>query len=158
MIKSEGTRYYNLRDHVKIPVHKKRVINKTVFNKVTIIQRKTVTLQRLGYDFKMADWLEEIKSCLRWEPNFHIWVGCSFLIRNHDMSDMKYIYANAGRAPYHQHIDTPELFDSFVETLRGKTYDELLNETFVNTEDDNPFARSGFVPCKLVACYVWLRK
>ena len=56
------------------------------------------------------------------------------------------------------HINSEEQFDKF----RGKFDDfiewDFLKETFVTTQEENVFAKSGFLPYKTVCAYIWIRK
>lgn len=106
----------------------------------------------------LVSWLEEIQDCLRYEPT-NIWIGFSFLcMKTKDNSDPIYIFGARALAPFHDKFSSPEGFSNFIDQFKGLTHFDLLQETFVASEDDNPFANSGYRPYKLVCSYIWIRK
>ena len=42
-------------------------------------------------------------------------------------------------------------FDDFIEL-------DFLKATFVTTQEENVFAKSGFMPYKTICAYIWIRK
>ena len=106
----------------------------------------------------MVTWLEEIQDCLRYEPT-NIWIGFSFLCyKGKDSSNPIYIFAAMPLAPYHFKFHTPSGLSEFIDGFKGMSHFDLLQETFVASEDDNPFANSGYRPYRLVCSYIWIRK
>ena len=106
----------------------------------------------------MVTWLEEIQDCLRYEPS-NIWIGFSFLCyKGKDSSNPIYIFAALPLAPFHFKFRDRNGFSSIINEFKGMSHFDLLQETFVASEDDNPFANSGYRPYKLVCSYIWIRK
>ena len=71
---------------------------------------------------------------------------------------MIYIYAAQEMRMAHYKIYTPESFDPIIKKYKTVSHEKLLNETFVATQEDNLFAKSGFVQHKLICSYIWIRK
>ena len=72
--------------------------------------------------------------------------------------DTIYIWAGRGNAPFSYRISSQaEAFEKF-EKIGAKSHADLLMETFVNTQEENPFAESGYCPTRIVSTYVWITK
>ena len=69
-----------------------------------------------------------------------------------------YIFKAKALAVFHTKFTRPPQFTDFIDDLKGLTHHEILQQTFVDTHDDNPFANSGYRPYKLVCSYIWKRK
>ena len=48
------------------------------------------------------------------------------------------------------------MWDNMVDKLKGLSDHDLLQRTYVSTQDENPFADSSFVPYKIVCAYCWI--
>ena len=119
---------------------------------------KTITIQRLTFDLDLVSWLEEIQDCLRYEPT-NIWIGFSFLCwKTTNISYPIYIFAALPLAPFHFKFRDRQGLSRIIDEFKGLSQFDLLQETFVATEDDNPFANSGYRPNRLVCSYIWIRK
>ena len=105
----------------------------------------------------MVDWLQEIRDAILYEP-INLWLGFSFLCRNSRSGDVIYLFACPQLSPFHSKFHKPSEFNEFIDEFKGKSHLDLLEETFVSTQDDNPFASSGFYPYKLICSYIWIRK
>ena len=106
----------------------------------------------------LVSWLEEIQDCLRWEP-MKIWIGFSFFCwKTKEESPPIYIFGARALAPFFDKISNREQFSDFIDTFKGLSHFDLLQETFIATEDDNPFSNSGYRPYRLVCSYIWIRK
>ena len=87
-----------------------------------------------------------------------MYIGFSFLAWKPTSNDRIYIYAAKSLAPFKFFCDSrKECLAKFDQIGRMKTA-ELLKQTFISVDDDNPFAESGFVPLKLVSTYIWISK
>ena len=111
----------------------------------------------MAADLDLVDWLMEIRDAIYYEQT-NIWVGFSFLCRNTKSDSIIYIYACEQLAPYHAKFSTKRQFNRFIDTFKGKTHYDLLQETFISTYDDNPLTNSGYVPAGLVCSYIWINK
>ena len=105
----------------------------------------------------LVDWLQEIRDALFYEP-INLWLGFSFLCHNTKTTDLIYIYACIQLSPFHAKFKSAKEFDFFIDEFKGKSQSEILEETFVAQQDDNPFSKSGFRPYQLVCSYIWIRK
>ena len=106
----------------------------------------------------LVSWLEEIQDCLRYETT-NIWIGFSFLcMKTKDDSKPIYIFGAMPLAPYHEKFRNRSGLSAIIDQFKGMSHFDLLQDTFVATEDDNPFANSGYRPYKLVCSYIWIRK
>ena len=56
------------------------------------------------------------------------------------------------------HIKSQEQFDQFRAKFSELDENDFLRATFVTTQEDNVFAKSGFMPYKTVCAYIWIRK
>ena len=72
--------------------------------------------------------------------------------------DPIYIFGAMPMAPYHEKFRNYREFSAIIDQFKGMSQFDLLQDTFVATEDDNPFANSGYRPYKLVCSYIWIRK
>ena len=111
----------------------------------------------MAADLDLVDWLMEIRDAIYYEQT-NILVGFSFLCRNTKSDSIIYIYACEQLAPYRAKFSTKKEFNNFINEFKGKTHYDLLQETFISTYDDNPFANSGYVPHCLVCSYIWITK
>ena len=111
----------------------------------------------MAADLDLVDWLMEIRDVIFYEQT-NIWIGFSFLCRNTKSDSIIYIYACEQLAPYRAKFSTKREFNKFINGFKGKTHYDLLQETFISTYDDNPFANSGYVPHCLVFSYIWIQK
>ena len=48
------------------------------------------------------------------------------------------------------------MWDKMVNKLKGLNDHDLLQRTYVSTQDENPFTDSSFVPYKIVCAYCWI--
>ena len=55
-------------------------------------------------------------------------------------------------------INSEEQFDKFRAQFSELDEQDFLRATFVATQEDNVFAKSGFMPYKTVCAYIWIRK
>ena len=69
-----------------------------------------------------------------------------------------YIWAGRSLSPYSFRISSQAEALSKFGRVGAKSHAELLMETFIETQVDNPFAESGYCPKKLVSTYVWVTK
>ena len=119
---------------------------------------KTIVIQRLTHDLDLVSWLEEIRDSINYEST-SLWIGFSFLcLKNSPPHTPIYIFAAKALATFHAKFSRPSQFNDFIDDLKGLSHHELLQQTFVATQDDNPFANSGYRPYKLVCSYIWIRK
>ena len=119
---------------------------------------KTIVIQRLTHDLDLVSWLEEIRDSIHYETT-SLWIGFSFLcLKNSPPHTPIYIFAAKALATFHTKFSSPSQFNDFIDDLKGLSHHELLQQTFVATQDDNPFANSGYRPYKLVCSYIWIRK
>ena len=121
----------------------------------------------------MDSWLKAIGESLRWGP-MNIWIGFSFLMESHQEGERKIVYwqgfyfniltqlffSYAARelSFVHTKINSEEQFDKFREKFDDFIELDFLKATFLATQEENVFAKSGFVPYKTVAAYIWIRK
>ena len=106
----------------------------------------------------LVSWLQEIQDCLRYEPT-NIWIGFSFMCwKTKDSSNPIYIFGAMPMAPYHEKFRNRSGLDAIIDQFKGMSQFDLLQDTFVASEDDNPFANSGYRPYRLICSYVWIRK
>ena len=56
------------------------------------------------------------------------------------------------------HINSEEQFEKFRAKFDDFIELDFLKATFVTTQEDNVFAKSGFMPYKTVCAYIWIRK
>ena len=99
----------------------------------------------------------EIRDSIYYEETY-LWIGFSFLCRNTKSDSIIYIFACPQLAPYQTKFRTKSEFNMFIDSMKGKTHYDFLQETFVNSYDDNPFANSGYIPTALVCSYIWIQK
>ena len=119
---------------------------------------KTIVIQRLTHDLDLVSWLEEIRDSIHYETT-SLWIGFSFLcLKNSPPHTPIYIFAAKALATFHTKFSSPSQFNDFIDDLKGLSHHEILQQTFVATQDDNPFANSGYLPYKLVCSYIWIRK
>ena len=111
----------------------------------------------MAHDLDLVSWLEEIRDAILYEPT-NLWVGFSFLCHNSKNDSVIYIFAAMQLATYHTKFSSRSKLNDFIDDFKGKNHHDLLEETFVAQQDDNPFSSSGFRPYKLVCNYVWIRK
>ena len=55
-------------------------------------------------------------------------------------------------------IHNEEQFAEFRKSFDDLHELDFLQATFVNTQEDNVFQKSGFRPYKTVCAYIWIRK
>ena len=48
------------------------------------------------------------------------------------------------------------MWTQLVDRFKGLTEYDLLQRTFVATQDENPFSDSSFYPYKIVCSYCWI--
>ena len=48
------------------------------------------------------------------------------------------------------------MWDKMAATIKGLSDYNLLERTFVSTQDENPFSESSFYPYQLVCAYCWI--
>ena len=73
-------------------------------------------------------------------------------------SEPIYIFGAMPMAPYHGKFRNYSGLSAFIDQFKGMSQFDLLQDTFVASEDDNPFANSGYRPYRLICSYVWIRK
>ena len=49
-----------------------------------------------------------------------------------------------------------EMWDQLTGKIKGLSDHDLLERTFVKTQDENPFNESSFYPYALVCAYCWI--
>ena len=117
-----------------------------------------MVIQRLVYEFDLANWLAQIGECLRFSEPIHIWIGFSFLVKD-ETNTLEYIYAIRQLSSYNFKITSKDQFTYFInDWFKSMSISELLDKTFISTKEDNPFYKSGFRPYKLICSYIWIRK
>ena len=99
----------------------------------------------------------EIRDSIYYEEA-QISIGFSFLCRNTKTDSVIYIFACQQLATYNAKFSTKREFNLFIDGLKGKTHYDFLQETFIDTYEDNPFSNSGYIPHALVCSYIWIRK
>ena len=118
----------------------------------------TVTIQRLhsGYDF--IEWLEKIAEKILFNENTQVKIGFSFLCWKPMTNERIYFFSAKELAPFRFKVDTEDELLAEFKKVGTLTDSEILNRTFVNSIPDNPFAKSGFIPLKIVCSYVYITK
>ena len=121
-------------------------------------RRCTVVVQRLhnGYDF--GEWLEKIAGKILFNEDTQVKVGFSFLSWKPITNERTYLFSAKQLAPFQFTVDSEDELMIEFSKIGSMTDSELLNKTFVQSIPDNPFAKSGFCPLKIVSSYVYITK
>ena len=121
----------------------------------------------------LVKWLENIRDSINFGFPMVVWVGFSFLMKQMKTQNIIYIYGCRDLAyiqakpldkvcysnsfSYNLCYYIQAAWDKFVvEPFRGQSEYDLLMSTFTMSQDENPFAESGFIPSRLTAAYCWI--
>ena len=143
VIQEENSRFKNLTNRLIIPIHTRR--------------RKTIVIQRLVFNLNLYEWLKDIGDCIRFNVPVHIWIGFSLLVKD-ELNNIMYIYCIRQLASFNFKCVNRSQFHEFIAKFRNMTLADYLHDTYISTQRDNPFYKSGFRPLKLVCNYIWIRK
>ena len=121
-------------------------------------RRCTVVVQRLHTGFIFKDWLKEVARKVLFNENTQIRVGFSFLCWKPITNDRTYLFSAKPLAPFQFTVDSEDELLIEFSKIGSLTDSELLNKTFVQSIPDNPFAKSGFCPLKIVCSYIYITK
>ena len=119
----------------------------------------TVTFQRLwDENMDFGSWLESIAKTVLFTERTHVQVGFSFLCWNPITKEKIYIWAARGLSPYDFYCNNHEECMDRFEKIGRLSAGDLLQKTFVEEQEDNPFGMSGYGPLKMICTYVWIKK
>ena len=122
----------------------------------------TVTLQRLHAKYEnsmtFGDWLDAVAQTILYNDDTEVKVGFSFISWKPITNERTYLFSAKPLAPFKFVVSSEEELREKFSIIGSMSDSELLNKTFINSLPDNPFAKSGFNPLKIVASYIYITK
>jgi len=106
--------------------------------------------------FDLTAFTKQLLDCLT--PEVELRIGLSFVMLNGKLPS--YVYSIPARIINKENriIRGIEDKQNLVNFLKGFSYSELLNHSFLQRNTTNPFSESGYRPEKLVTASFWITK
>lgn len=149
LLKEEGeavgkrTNLNRIRDQLIVPQHQR--------------DKKTITLIKvITNDFDFTGFVSNITNCLR--PTYELRLGASFIMT--DGTTPSYVYAIPAKPinKDYRHVHDDEDEEKLIRFTKTYSQSDLLDYVFHQSSVNNPFAKSGLRPEKLVCATAWITK
>ena len=144
VIKDLGSTYYNLKNELFIPQHKREI--------------KTIRFQLLCDNLNIHDWLLGIAKCLRYGRMIIVHLSFSYTVWKPLTGETRYIYAAKGKADTVVKFRTRAEFENIAGRFKHMQNHDFMMQEFMANLSSNVFESSGFIPKELVCSYCWITK
>ena len=118
----------------------------------------TVTVQRLHTGYKLFEWVQKVLKAVTFAERTEINIGFSFISWIPHTNERTYLYSAKALAPFKYVVSSRDELMLQLSEIESMNDAQVLNKTFLNSSDDNPFTSSGFCPLKIVASYIYITK